>query len=91
MSFPCYVVPEVAADEVDGGLPESFVERDEEGGVDEGVHEGHVQRHLVRRRRLLRLVVGVTATGLEVGLGFKKPDIPVLNGKNLDGVWFSRN
>ena len=53
--------PEVAADEVDGGLPESLVERDEEGGVDEGVHEGHVQGHLVRRRRCLSLVVPVTA------------------------------
>ena len=36
------------------------MERDEERRVDEGVHEGHVQRHLVRRRRSLSLVVTVT-------------------------------
>ena len=52
--------PEVAADEVDRGLSESLVERDEEGGVHEGVHERHVQGHLVRRRRSLSLVVTVT-------------------------------
>ena len=55
--------PEVAADEVYGCLPESLVERDEERRVDEGVHEGHVQRHLVRRRRSLSLVIAVTAIG----------------------------
>ena len=53
--------PEVAADEVYCCLPESLVERDEERRVDEGVHEGHVQSHLVRRRRSLSLVVTVAA------------------------------
>ena len=56
------LVPEVAADEVHCRPPESLVERDEEGGVDEGVHKGHVPGHLVRRRRSLSLVIPVTAT-----------------------------
>ena len=37
------------------------MERDEERRVDEGVHEGHVQSHLVRRRRSLSLVITVAA------------------------------
>ncbi len=37
----------------------SFISYQEQSGIDEGVNERDVQRHFVRRRRRLRLVVAV--------------------------------